>query len=78
MVNPFHRPKHLQSKIWFRVCIDGFDRVVRPVDGESWFNEPGLSFGVIHLIDEFSDRVGVVETWWFDKHATRVAGYEEG
>lgn len=50
---------------------------MRPVDGEAWYNEPGVSQGVVHLVDEYSDCVGIVEIGYFNKHAVRVEGFED-
>ena len=76
MGNPRNRPKHLQHRSWFRFNIDGRSRIVRPVDGEAWFNEPGLSCGLVHLIDENYDRLAIVEVGVFNKNAVRVSGVD--
>ena len=72
MGNPHNRPKHKQHRSWFRVEIDGEPRIVRPVNGEDWFNEPSYSIGRVHLIDESSSLVGTYDIGAFDKTAIRV------
>lgn len=72
MVRKYNRPKHLQAKNWFRVEFEGKVRVVRPVDGEIWFDEPGLSHGFVHMVDEDHERVGFCGVDWFDRNAKRV------
>ena len=72
MGNPRNRKKYLQHRSWFKVIIDGKQRIVRPVNGEDWFNEPGFSQGVVHLIDEENERVGLMTIESFQKNATRV------
>ena len=77
MGNPYHRPKHLQVRNWFRITLKGEAHLVRPVNGEDWYNEPGLSHGVVHLVDENAECVGVVEIGYFDKHAVRVSDIDD-
>ena len=72
MTNPHHRSKHRQSKNVFRIIIDGVERIVRPVDGAAWFDQPGIESGVVHLVDEAADFVAVVETGFFDRNAKRA------
>lgn len=71
MGNPHHRPKYMQSKSWFLFEHEGRTRVVRPVDGEEHYGQPGVTHGVIHLIDENHDLVTVCSLDYFEKNASR-------
>lgn len=76
MGNPHNRPKYKQHRSWFRIEVDGKQRVIRPVNAEDWYNEPGFSVGLVHMVDEFSERVGFCEIGYFERNATRVSGEE--
>lgn len=76
MTKQKNRPKHMLHRTWFSIVIDGVRRVVRPVNGEDWYGVPGLSHGVVHLVDENSELVGVVEVGYFDRMATRLSSEE--
>lgn len=73
MGNPHHRPKYKQHRSWFRIDIDGEQRVIRPVNAEDWFNTPGFSVGLVHMVDENSDLVGYCEVGYFERNATRLS-----
>ena len=45
---------------------------MRPVDGEEWYGQPGITHGVVHLIDENNDFVTVCGLDYFEKNASRV------
>ena len=72
MGNPYHRPKFLQSRSWFSIEHDNRTRIVRPVDGEDWFGQPGIKSGVVHLIDENDDLVTIWDLERFEKNASRI------
>ncbi len=73
MGNPKHRPKHLQSRSWFSLNVKNKKIIVRPVDGKDWFNQPGISCGVIHLVNEYSELVCVVDIGDFNKNAIKIS-----
>lgn len=72
MSNPHNRPKHKQHREWFKITLNGERKIVRPVNGKDWFDEPGYECGIVHLIDENSDVVGICEIPFFEKNAIRI------
>lgn len=72
MGNPRHRPKYKQHRSWFRIDVGGEQRIVRPVNAEDWYNEPGFSIGLVHLVDENNELAGYCETSYFERNATSV------
>ncbi len=59
--------KHLQSDKVFRMPSG---KIVRPVDGETEFNQLGLSAGFIHFACPTTGiNTGFCGTNWFDENA---------
>lgn len=53
--------------------IENENRLVRPVDGAAWFDQPGIEAGVVHLIDDDNNVVAIVETSYFDRNAAAAS-----
>lgn len=45
--------------------------IVRPVNGETWFEipQPGFDAGIVHMIDEDGELVGFCEIGYFERNA---------
>jgi len=51
--------------------IDGKQERIVAVDGEEYFNEPGISHGFVHFVDPSKpdQKKGFCGTAWFKKNA---------
>jgi hypothetical protein len=66
--------KHQEAATTFRLKVRGRTLVVRPVNGEEHFEEPGFSHGFVHLVDPVTGkRMGFCGIDYFEAHARQVA-----
>lgn len=59
--------KYLQSEKTFWVKMYNKQVLIRPVNGEEHFNEPGFSHGFVHFVDPITgERLGCCGVTHFD------------
>lgn len=65
--------KHLQSDKIFIIKTKNGTKIVKPVDGETHFNQLGLSAGWIHFSDpDTGENIGYCGISYFDDNATEI------
>lgn len=70
--------KHLQSDKVFEIKIKSKIKTVVPVNGETHFNQLGLSHGFVHFADPITgEYIGYCGTQYFDDNAREVGTREE-